>query len=407
VSTLPLNEIISQIPLSIVITTSPPVLPIEDPEDSLIIGNEDLSTIPLKESDEFIKSSVEDLFLVPSESEDTSDSDSECILPLFDDFSPINVFEEEFVTFSNPLFNSNDDFTSSDDESLADEDVPEENIKIYSNPLFEFDDEYISSDVNPLFFEVLEDIVCKDSYDSSLDESTFLVTPLSNSNKDEYFTPSDDVELLLHRDPSIPKMSDASILEGFIDEPPLEENDDLFDLESKNDEWKKILYDAQIDDLMSEDKIFDAGICVKKFSPTYVSLPFEDRHYLFFTYVVRIFLPHFTYPVVSPFLITSGSEDTIFDPGISAFHLSHQSETFISFNVYPNILNENLMKHCSSTRFTPNITMIWVSQARDSHKNKRFSRGNPIAPDLEASRARGFVYHPLELQSLAYGNLIS
>nr|GEZ82583.1 hypothetical protein [Tanacetum cinerariifolium] len=55
---------------------------------------------------------------------------------------------------------------------------------------------------------------------------------------------------LVHRDPSIPAMSVASILEGFIDEPPLEENDDLFDLESKNDEWKKILYNAQIDDLM-------------------------------------------------------------------------------------------------------------------------------------------------------------
>nr|GEV18242.1 hypothetical protein [Tanacetum cinerariifolium] len=30
-----------------------------------------------------------------------------------------------------------------------------------------------------------------------------------------------------------------------------------------------------------------------------------------------------------------------------------------------------------------------------------------IAPDLEASRAHGFVHHPLELQSLAYGNPIS
>nr|GEY76318.1 reverse transcriptase domain-containing protein [Tanacetum cinerariifolium] len=30
-----------------------------------------------------------------------------------------------------------------------------------------------------------------------------------------------------------------------------------------------------------------------------------------------------------------------------------------------------------------------------------------IASDLEASRARGFVHHPLERQSLAYGNPIS
>ncbi|GJT03849.1 hypothetical protein Tco_0838311 [Tanacetum coccineum] len=159
-----------------------PVSSIMEPEDSLIMGNEELSTIPEKESDEFIKSSVEDLIPIPRESEDTSGSDSENVLPSSDDFSPI--FEEKSVTFSNPLFDSND-FTSSDNESLSDEDVPED-VKIYSNPLFEFDDEYISSDVNPLFDEVLEDIECKDSYDSNLDESTFLVTPLSDSNEDEY-----------------------------------------------------------------------------------------------------------------------------------------------------------------------------------------------------------------------------
>nr|GFB14839.1 hypothetical protein [Tanacetum cinerariifolium] len=86
-----------------------------------------------------------------------------------------------------------------------------------------------------------KDIECKDSYDPNLDESTFLVTPLSDSNEDKYFNPGDDVELLLHHDPSIPKMSVASILEGFTNEPPLKENDDLFDLESKNDECKRIL----------------------------------------------------------------------------------------------------------------------------------------------------------------------
>nr|GFB79887.1 hypothetical protein [Tanacetum cinerariifolium] len=63
---IPLNEINSQIPPSIVITTSHPMLPIEDPEDSLIMRNEDLNTILEKESDEFIKFSVEDLVPIPS-----------------------------------------------------------------------------------------------------------------------------------------------------------------------------------------------------------------------------------------------------------------------------------------------------------------------------------------------------
>ncbi|GJY80786.1 hypothetical protein Tco_0493537 [Tanacetum coccineum] len=168
-------------------------------------------------------------------------------------------------------------------------------------------------------FMSLEDTKCKVSYDSNLDESTFLVTPLSDSNEDEFFTPRDDIKLLLHHDPSI---SIVSILEGFIDEPPLKENDDLFDLESKENDWKKILYDAPIDDLITEDKVFDPGIYEKSFSLTFVKLTFEDRHYLPITFVIRIFLPYLTYSVDSPFLLSSGSEDTIFDPGISTFHFS-------------------------------------------------------------------------------------
>ncbi|GJR45039.1 hypothetical protein Tco_1313142 [Tanacetum coccineum] len=349
-STIHLNEIDSQIPPSIAIT---PVLPTLEPEDSLSMGNEELSTIPEKESDEIIKSSVEDLVSIPSESEDTSESDSDCNLPLGDDFSPINVSEEKSVTFSNPLFNSNDDFTSSDDESLSDEDVPEDNVKIYSNPLFEFDDEYISSDVNPLFDEVLENIESKDSYVSSLDEPALLVTPLSDANEDECFDPGgdvDEIEFLLHHNTSTPKISVASILEGFTDEPPLEENDDLFDLESKENEWKKILYDASIDDLMTEDKVFDPGIHKKKISPTYVRLPFEDRHYLSLTYVIQIFLSYFTYPVDSFLPLSSGSEDIIFDPDISAY-------SFYSLE--------------------------------------------PDCPDYEDSRACGFVHRSLDLQSFA------
>ncbi|GJU46893.1 hypothetical protein Tco_1204159 [Tanacetum coccineum] len=287
-SSIPLREIISELPPSIEII---PVSSTIEPKDSLIMGNEELCTIPEKESDEFIKSSVEDLVPIPSESEDTSESDSDCDLPSCDNISPINVSKEKSMTFFNPFFYSNDDFTSSDDESLSDEDVPEDNFKIYSNPLFEFDDEYISSDVNPLFDEPLEDI-------------------------------DDDVELLLHHDSSTPMISVVSILEGFADEPPLKENDNLFDLESKGNEWKKILYDAPIDDLMTEDKVFDSEIHETIFSPTYMSLSFEDCHYLSFTYVIRNFLPYFTYLVDSFLPLSSGSEDIIFDIDISAFHFS-------------------------------------------------------------------------------------
>ncbi|GJV25138.1 hypothetical protein Tco_1377833 [Tanacetum coccineum] len=164
-SIIPLNEIVYQIPPSIAIT---PDLLIMEPEDSLIMGDENLSTIPEKESE------------------------NECDLPFCDDSSPLNVLGGNSVTFSNPLFDSNEDFTSSDDESLPEEDVPKENFKIYSNPLFQFDDEYISSDVNPLFNEVLKDIESEDSYVSKLDEPDLLVTPLSKLNEDECFDPGGD-----------------------------------------------------------------------------------------------------------------------------------------------------------------------------------------------------------------------
>nr|GEU78113.1 reverse transcriptase domain-containing protein [Tanacetum cinerariifolium] len=40
-------------------------------------------------------------------------------------------------------------------------------------------------------------------------------------------------------------------------------------------------------------------------------------------------------------------------------------------------------------------------------KNHVFNVGDRDFPDFEDSRARGFIHHPLELQSLVYGNLIS
>ncbi|GKC88366.1 hypothetical protein Tco_1149015 [Tanacetum coccineum] len=155
------------------------------------------------------------------------------------------------MTFSNPLFGSKDNLN---DNSILKEDVQEENFRIYSNPLFEFDDNYNSSNVNPLFNEMVEDVESKDSNVSNFNEPVFLNTPLFDSNEDECLAPGDDIEFLLHHDPSTPMKSVASILEGFTDEPPLEKNDDLFDLECKTNDWKKILYDAPIDDM-----IFDPG----------------------------------------------------------------------------------------------------------------------------------------------------
>ncbi|GJT84322.1 hypothetical protein Tco_1058664 [Tanacetum coccineum] len=108
------------------------------------MGDEHLSTIPETESDELIKLSVENLVPFPSESEDFSDIKSECDVPICDNFS----------TFSNPLFDADDDFSSSDDESFSDEDVLKE---IYSKPLF--DEEIISTKIDPHNFNSESDLI--------------------------------------------------------------------------------------------------------------------------------------------------------------------------------------------------------------------------------------------------------
>nr|GEU66420.1 hypothetical protein [Tanacetum cinerariifolium] len=117
-------------------------LPTVEPVDYLRIGDEYLDTISETESNEFIKSSVENLIPNPSEFEDLSDI--KCDVPTCDDFT----------TFSNILFNADDDFSSSDNESFFDEVISK---KIYSNPLF--DEEIISMKIDPHHFNTESDLI--------------------------------------------------------------------------------------------------------------------------------------------------------------------------------------------------------------------------------------------------------
>nr|GEY85775.1 hypothetical protein [Tanacetum cinerariifolium] len=114
--------------------------------------DEDEDTTPETELDEVTESSVKNLVPILSECEVTSKDEIECDKPAKNESSSI------FTTFSNPLFDYNDDFTSSDDESLPDEDVPAEEFKIYSNPLC--DEDKINSDkLDPHCFNVESDFV--------------------------------------------------------------------------------------------------------------------------------------------------------------------------------------------------------------------------------------------------------
>nr|GEW37640.1 reverse transcriptase domain-containing protein [Tanacetum cinerariifolium] len=113
--------------------------PIEEPEYSLSIGYEPLSTTPATELDEVTESSVKNLVPIPSEYEVTSDNESEYEVPVKDDSSS---------AFINPLFNDKDDFTSNDNESIPEKDVLIEEFKDYSNPHFD-DDEINFDEIDP------------------------------------------------------------------------------------------------------------------------------------------------------------------------------------------------------------------------------------------------------------------
>nr|GEW63202.1 hypothetical protein [Tanacetum cinerariifolium] len=119
------------------------------------MGDEHLDNIPKIESNEFIKSSVENLVQNPSESVD----ECECDVPDCDDSQMTN-----FSTFSNTLF---DDSTSSDDESSHEEVIHEMSFKTYSNPRFDLDEEIISSEFNPIHNEDLDFTPKNDRFDTA------------------------------------------------------------------------------------------------------------------------------------------------------------------------------------------------------------------------------------------------
>nr|GFC90180.1 hypothetical protein [Tanacetum cinerariifolium] len=83
------DNIISELPPYSAVTLGEPI-------DSLSIGDEHLNTVPATESDEFIKSCVENLVPNPS----VSEGENECDVPA------------GFTTFSNVLFDADYDFDS-------------------------------------------------------------------------------------------------------------------------------------------------------------------------------------------------------------------------------------------------------------------------------------------------------
>nr|GFC28196.1 hypothetical protein [Tanacetum cinerariifolium] len=90
-----------------------PVLSTEEPDNSLSMGDEHLDTIPATESDEFIKSGVENLIPIPSESEGIPEH--VCDVLSHDNSLPLDVSKDQIEDFSE----SNEKFSSIEDDSFS------------------------------------------------------------------------------------------------------------------------------------------------------------------------------------------------------------------------------------------------------------------------------------------------
>ncbi|GJU56259.1 hypothetical protein Tco_1229973 [Tanacetum coccineum] len=352
-----------------------PYLPITD---SLIMEDEHLDTILTTESDEVIKSSVEKLVPIPSQSEGIPDR--MCDVPFCDNSPPLDISKDQFKDFSE----SNDDSTSIDDDSFSIDDIeyvmaspPDSELvsleaieAMNSNPPPSFDFVTKSPSTFPNFF--LEET---NTFDNSLPESeTFCfnleeISSGSTTTRSDYSLP--DYEAFYDHieeksSGSTTTHADFSQYDSFIFDlsinpfPPADRSD--FYHEEFADELAHIISPPEYDCFYFKSEpdpgeltsIVDSGIRENVLSTTNVNLPFEDDQSPLLAYVVWIFLSFLTYPVAPPYLLSCGNEDTIFDPGISVYHsfmpsVSHRSRTFMKFNVYPNHLNESPMEILSST----------------------------------------------------------
>ncbi|GJS37170.1 reverse transcriptase domain-containing protein [Tanacetum coccineum] len=342
-------------------------------------------------------------------------------------------------------------FPPNNDDSILKKGVHEENFQVYSNPLFEFDDNFNSSNENPLFNEMDEDVENKNSNVSNSDEPVLLNTPLTDkvecfapevkideidaflamevsSNFEEGYYDSEGDEIFLENllsddithnlAPEVnsdhePKQNESihntlvtfsprsdplhhefagelltlpsriarehedylnrmtllceistsrsqenvhanpsSIIESLPvslipveDSEPVQEEIDIFlvpddlippgvendDSEDEDNELPNldhqdnpssprpppeppdVCLNFKPDTAMKKDEDFNQGEIV-------LSLNVEDVNS--FTFVIWTFLPFFTYPEDSPVILSFGSEDLVFDPGISTFHFS-------------------------------------------------------------------------------------
>nr|GEY96067.1 hypothetical protein [Tanacetum cinerariifolium] len=352
------------------------------------MGDEHLDTIPAMKSDEVIKSSVKDLVPIPSEFEGIPDT--MCDVHLVNNPTPLEAKDHFEI-----VINSNDDYSSSDDDSLYNENIEYveasphdyelvnlliakiEALKDNSTPSSEF----LTKSSSTFPKSVLEET---NTFDDSFPEFENFCFDLEEISSGGTTTHSDisllDYEAFSFYDGHIEEISSGSTTthsgislseyDSFIFDlsndqfPPTDRSD--FPHEEFANELAHIISPPEYDCFYFRD-LPDLGEWISSLnsktrenlsSTTCVNLPVEDDHSLLLAYVLWIFLAYLTYPIIPPHLYSFRNKDIIFDPSITInrFYsfkpgLSHRCGTFNKFNTHRSYLNESQMEMLFSTFF--------------------------------------------------------
>ncbi|GJW31198.1 hypothetical protein Tco_0051230 [Tanacetum coccineum] len=260
-------------------------LPIEEPDNSLSMGDEHLNTISETE-----KSSVENLVPIPSEFKGISEDI--CDVPSCDN----DHFDAEFGLI-NSLLSQDISITSPKIDFLPEEFVGELD---FIDPILPGIDE---DDFDEEEGEIDDDIL--QIKDEILREKLLNVNLLVDKIEALKLTPFIPFVLENPSSSPIPVVdSDFLVEEDLIH---------FLFLKARYLWYERFTFDIETDapvinnfDDLNEDEGFDPG-------GDEIDVEDDDS----FTFVIRTFLPFLTYPIDSPLLLSTGSEDTIFDPGIS------------------------------------------------------------------------------------------
>ncbi|GJR36137.1 hypothetical protein Tco_1211821 [Tanacetum coccineum] len=278
-----------------------PDLPTVEPDNSLSMGDEHLDTIP----------SVENLVPIPSEFEGISEDT--CDVPVCEDPSTFDALNDH----SEILSDSNDDGTSSDDDDFEDiEYVSLEEVNDVDQEEKEFDLEDILQ---------IQDVILREK----LLNISRLITNIESLNDNptpdhEFKSPSSFPIPVTDSDSDDTEETRSGSTTTHANNSLLEYDSFLFEIEPDQGELTNVVIEEVDTFLVLEDSIppgiesnFDLGGGEIDFFQNVK----DDNS---FTFVIRTFLLFLTYPVDSPLLLSTGSEDTIFDPGISSgwnFHV--------------------------------------------------------------------------------------